>query len=130
MTTSIRNAGDDYGGRVGRVCESQYARLWRYFLIQLGDAPEADRCVRETLYRFFVFAGRRRWEEVAGHVQGCVMRMAVGVCSEKLAERRRLADARGDDDGEGALRRMTEEAARAVRERLRLETGTTFQSPE
>ncbi|HEX8146543.1 MAG TPA: hypothetical protein VF591_04990 [Pyrinomonadaceae bacterium] len=117
MATS--NVGDDYGARVGQVCDEHYARLRHYFLTQLGSAPEADYCVRETIYRFFVFARGRRWEELAEHVPGCVMRTAALLCSEKLEERRRLADARRDDDSENALRGMAEEAARAVQERLR-----------
>ena len=68
----ITNVGDDYSGRVAQVCEKHYARLRHYFLTQLGSASEADHCARETIYRFFIFAGSRRWEELAEHVPGCV----------------------------------------------------------
>lgn len=114
---AVGNVGDDYMRRVAQVCETHYARLRHYFMTQLGGAPEADRCARETVYRFFVSAGGR-WEEVAEHVPACLMRTAAVLCREQLEERRRLARARKADD-ESALRRMAEEATRAVQERLR-----------
>lgn len=117
-TTTTSDFGDEHVGRVGQVWERHHARLRRYFLAQLGGAAEADRCVQETIYRFFVFARRRAWEEASGRAAVYVMRIAAVLCSEKLAERRRLAGARKCDDVEGADRRVEAEAVRAVRERL------------
>lgn len=77
--------------RVGQVYGKYYPRLKRYFLRQLGDPSEADDCVRETVYRFFDFMRRRRWEEEAEYVPVYLMRTACIVCSENLSRKAQRA---------------------------------------
>jgi hypothetical protein len=87
MKTTNLYAADERGRRFEEVFDKYHARLRRYFSVQLGDGPEADACAAEAVRRLFDFMEGREW----GYVNGRLMIIAFGVCSDREAER----DARG-----------------------------------
>jgi hypothetical protein len=58
--------------------------------MQLGDASEADACVQDTIRCCFFFMEDRCWEADAEYVPVYLMRIAGGLCSKNLAERKAL----------------------------------------
>lgn len=87
------NAGsvsEDHIQYIGQIYQKYYARLRHYFLIQLGDVSEADKCVHETIRLFFFFMEERQWreEEEAEYISVYLMRIAGPLCSRKLIEKR------------------------------------------
>src|SRR5437016_5225667 len=87
MRIATINASEDHSQYVGQVYQEHYARLRHYFLIQLGNASEADDCVHETLRRLFFFMEERDWEAEAEYIFVYLMRIAGGICSKKLGEK-------------------------------------------
>jgi DNA-directed RNA polymerase specialized sigma24 family protein len=82
------NAGEDHVRYIGQVYQEQYAKLRRYFLIQLGSSSEADERVHETMRRLFFFMEDRDWEAEAEYIPVYLMRIAGFICSRRLAEKR------------------------------------------
>jgi hypothetical protein len=112
------DAGEDNNHYVAKVYQEQYARLRRYFLIQLGDGPEAERCIQETMRRFFFFMEDRDWEAEAEYIPVYLMRIAGMLCSRRLCEKGpKRARSRGEG-GEGPFNKVRAEVVRAVKERI------------
>jgi DNA-directed RNA polymerase specialized sigma24 family protein len=82
---SVSEAHSQY---IGQVTQEHYARLRHYFLIQLGDASEADECVEETMRHFFFFMEERQWEEETEYISDYLMKIAGLLWSRKVIEKR------------------------------------------
>jgi hypothetical protein len=94
MSITTINVSEEQSQYVGQVYEEHYARLRRYFQLQLSDTPEADAGVQETLRHFFFFMEDRCWEAEAEFIDVYIMRIAGAVCSRRLARKRvRLTNA-------------------------------------
>lgn len=78
------------GPHVGQIYDGHYSALRRYFMKHLGDASEADACVRDTFRRFFDSMKGGRFEDVRPYARARLMRAAFAVCTER-SERLRLA---------------------------------------
>jgi DNA-directed RNA polymerase specialized sigma24 family protein len=117
MTIASINASEDQNQYVAQVYEEQYARLRRYFLVQLGDSSEADDCVHETMRRLFFFMEERNWEAEAEYIPVYLMRIAGLVCSRKLSEKR----------SQSAFHKVKLMAIQAIKERM--ESMKTFLRP-
>jgi DNA-directed RNA polymerase specialized sigma24 family protein len=87
MTIATINASEDQSQYIGDVYQEHGARLRHYFLVQLGDAAEAEDCVQETICRLFFFMEDRNWEAEAEYISVYLMRIAGLLCSRKLSEK-------------------------------------------
>jgi hypothetical protein len=119
MTIVNIDAGED-SHYVARVYQEQYARLRHYFQIQLGDNPEVERCIQETMRSLFFFMKDRDWEAEAEYIPVYVMRIAGQLCSKRLGEKRsrRAAGLRGKS--RGMFNKVRAEVIRTIRERIEL----------
>lgn len=115
MTIATINASEDQSQYVGQVYQEQYARLRRYFLTQLGDGDEADKCVHETLRRLFFFMEDRDWEAEAEYVPVYLMRIAGFLCSRKLGEKRAQRAAGVAGGGESLFNKIRAEVFWVIR---------------
>lgn len=107
------SAGGDDSGRVGTIYLTYHAKLRGNFLPVLGDASEADECVRETFRHFFYLMKERGWESDAKKRDRYLMRIAGGVCSRRLAEKtRRRASALARVEQESLLDKLRREVLR------------------
>lgn len=114
MTIVNIDASEDQSHHVAKFYQEHYAGLRHYFLIQLGDGPEVERCMRETVRHFFFFMEDRDWEAEAEYVHVYLMRIAGQLCSRRLGER---TSGRVESD-RGLFNKVRAEVIRAVRERV------------
>lgn len=87
MTIVTINTSEDHSQYIAQIYQEHYARLRHYFRTQLGDKPDADACVHETIRRFFFFMEDRCWEADVEYFAVYLMRIAGLLCSRKLAEK-------------------------------------------
>ena len=120
MTIVNFDASEDQSHHVAKVYQEQYAGLRHYFLIQLGDGPEVERCIQETMRRFFFFMEDRDWEAEAEYVHVYLMRIAGLLCSRMLGEKRSGRAVGRLEGGKGLFNKVRAEVIRAVRERVEL----------
>lgn len=121
MTTGIMSASDEYSPHIGQIYLKYNARLRGNFLSQLGDDSEAEECVQETLRLFFFFMKDRCWESEVKLLDVYLMRIAGGVCSKKLAEKRaRSANVLGRHEKESLFDRIRREVIQPVQKRMEL----------
>ncbi len=122
MNTLDMNVSGDDSQRAGRVYLMYGAKLYGNSLSLLGDASEADECVRETFRHFFLLMKDLRWEADAEAIDTYLMRISGGVSSRRLAEKRRLAaalarqeaEALALQESESLLNKLRREALRPV----------------
>lgn len=118
MRMAIFNASEEHSQYVGQIYQRHYTGLRHYFLMQLGDASEADACVEETISRFFFFMEDRCWEADMEYIPVYIMRIAGFLCSKKLAARRALRKNRlGWRKVVGRLNKIMREVVRPIKER-------------
>jgi DNA-directed RNA polymerase specialized sigma24 family protein len=119
MTIEIVNASEDRSHYVGLVYEEHYGRLRHYFLLQIGDAAEAEACVHETIRRFFFFMEDRNWEAEVKYISIYLMRIAGLLCSRKLAEKR-AQHTRGlnDNGNKSSFNKIRDEVFQTIKEHL------------
>jgi DNA-directed RNA polymerase specialized sigma24 family protein len=119
MTIGTINTSEDHSRYIGQVYQEQYARLQRYFLIQLGDSSEADDCVQETIRRLFFFMEDRNWEAEAEYIPVYLMRIAGLLCSRKLAEKRsQRAASLSNNENNSLFVKIKIEMIKALKERV------------
>lgn len=112
---------DDHIRFVEHVYEKQHARLLRYFWVQLGDISEAEDCIQETIYRFFLLMVGRCWSNEMEYISVRLMKLAAILCMEKLAETK-LQDVDSLDDSEhpDGFNKIRDAAICSIKERLRV----------
>jgi DNA-directed RNA polymerase specialized sigma24 family protein len=121
MTIATVNASEDQSQYVGQVYQQEYARLEHYCRTQLGDTPEAEACVHETIRRFFFFMEERDWEAEAEIIPVYLIRIAGLICSRKLGEKRLRRSARPEcNTRRGLFNKIRTEAAETMKERIEL----------
>ncbi|HEX8285502.1 MAG TPA: hypothetical protein VF588_19260 [Pyrinomonadaceae bacterium] len=85
MRVTTINGVEEHTRHIGEVYQKYYPRLRNYFTAQLGDTPDADACVQETVRRFFFFMEDRCWEADAEFVPVYLMRIAGGLLCSKMS---------------------------------------------
>jgi DNA-directed RNA polymerase specialized sigma24 family protein len=119
MTINAGSFCEDHSQYIGQVYREHYARLHHYFLIQLGDASEADEGVHETIGHLFFFMEERQWEEEAEYIFVYLMRIAGFLCSRKLTEKRSQRSASLDENENNSLfNKVRTGAIRTIKERI------------
>lgn len=118
MTIVNIEASEDQGHYVAKVYQEQYERLRHYFLTQLGDEAEAERCIEEAMRRLSFFMEERDWEAEAEYIPVYVMRIAGLLCSRKLGEKIRRSAARGGEGKRGLFDKVRAEVVRGFKERV------------
>src|SRR5215216_5327516 len=122
MTIATINASEEHCKYIGQVYQEQYARLRRYFLVQLGSSSEADDCVQETIRRLFFFMEDRDWEAEAEYIPVYLMRIAGLLCSRKLmAQRGQRAAGLDDNKHDGLFHKIRIEALKTIKERIEIQ---------
>ena len=114
MTVVNIDASEDQSHHVAKFYQEQYARLRHYFLTQLGDDAEAERCIQETVRHFFYFMEDRDWEAEAEYIPVYLMRIAGQLCSKRMGEK---ASGRAEEN-KGLFNKVRAEVIRAVKERI------------
>jgi hypothetical protein len=105
---------EEHSRHIGLVYQKYYARLHYYFQAQLGDTPEAEDCVQETIRRFFFFMEDRVWEADAENVPVYLMRIAGAL----LCAKRAAAGQVGGGKAAGRFGRIRNELIQPFRARL------------
>lgn len=111
METLTSIISEDHNQYVGPVYEQYYAKLFRYFLMNLRNAPEAAACAEKAILIFFVHMKDRCWVEEEEFVSDNLMKIAGGVCTEKLIEKKERRE-------NSLLGRFVGGVAQSVRERV------------
>jgi DNA-directed RNA polymerase specialized sigma24 family protein len=123
MTIAAINTSDNFSQYVEQVYEKYYSRLQYYFLRQLGNLSEAEACVQDTIYRCFVFMQALRPEEQVDCMNVYLMRIASGLCLQKLVEKRwqRVDKFDEDNDQNSMFNKIRDESIKSMKERLQSE---------
>jgi DNA-directed RNA polymerase specialized sigma24 family protein len=120
MTTGTMSASGEYTRYIGQIYQGYNARLRGNFLALLGNASDADECVQETLRHFFYFMKDRCWESDVKSIDAYLMRIAGGVGSKKLAEKRaQREDSLGRHENDSLLDKVRREVFQPIQERVK-----------
>lgn len=86
MRMAVISNVEEHSQYIGPVYQEHYARLHNYFQAQLGNTPEVENCVQETIRHLFFFMETRCWETDAEYVPVYLMRIAGALlCAKKVA---------------------------------------------
>jgi hypothetical protein len=120
MKTLNFNVSEDHGNRFAQVYLENHSRLKRYFLSQLGDGPEVDDCIEETMRHFSFFMEDHDWEVGTEYIPIHLMVIAGGVCTRTLGEKRTSSSAVFGNESHSLFNKVRAEATRAIKERIEL----------
>jgi DNA-directed RNA polymerase specialized sigma24 family protein len=122
MKNTTVNAAEEFNRHLEQVFDKYHSRLQRYFLVQIGNLPEADAYVQETIYRFFDLMEGRQWEQEVSYINAHLMRIAFGLCMQKQTlEKSRVTDSLDLRENQNCpLNKLRDESLLSIKERLRL----------
>jgi DNA-directed RNA polymerase specialized sigma24 family protein len=122
MKNTTVNADEEVRRHLEQVFDKYHSRLQRYFLVQIGNLPEADVYVQETIYRFFDLMEGRQWEQEVNYINAHLMRIAFGLCMQKQTlEKSRVADNLDLRENQNCpFNKLRDESLLSIKERLLL----------
>lgn len=121
MITATMNVDHDLERYIDQVYEKQHAGLLRYFRVQLGNISEAEDCVQETIYRFFLFMKGRCWDKEMEYISVRLMKRAGILCMEKLREKQpQSMHSLDDSKSPDSFNEIKAAAINSIKERLRV----------
>jgi hypothetical protein len=119
MMISTGSVSEEHSQYIGQIYQEHYPRLRHYFLMQLGDASEADECIHETIRLFFFFMEERQWEEEkAEYISVYLMRIAGLLCSRKLIEKRSQRIVSFDDQNNSLSNKIRTEVTEIIKKHI------------
>lgn len=119
MKIATINASEDHDQYIGQIYQEHYTRLRHYFLVQLGNASEADDCVHETIRYLFFFMEERDWEAETEYIFVYLMRIAGNLCSKKLGEKRLQRTPSLDNARNSLFNKIRAKVSATMKERMK-----------
>lgn len=109
--TSLTENYDQY---VRLLYEIHYDKLRGYFLGKTGNVSDAEEGVQEVFFRFLRYMEKHQWKMEIESVDAYLMRIAVNICNDKWAAKKKATFFSYDDEKNETLQHELTDRGSAI----------------